>query len=162
MTSTLELDIPAGQPTIGFRRFVKAPPELVFDVMTDPQHVPHWWGPRGLELVVCEMDLRVGGRWRFVSQAPDGQQFGFHGEYREIDRPHRVVQTFVFEGAPDHEAVDTLTFQPAEGGTLLVGEMVHDSVESRDAHVASGMAAGMEETYLRLDELLASLTAQRS
>lgn len=156
-TQTLELDIPPDSPTILIRRFVKAPPELVFTAMTEPRHLRRWWGPRNLELVVCEVDLRVGGGYRFVHRAPDGSEFGFHGSYRELDPPRRVVQTFVYEGAPDHPAVETMELQPVEGGTLLVATSVHDSVASRDAHVASGMEAGMRETYERLDELLAGL-----
>lgn len=106
------------------------------------------------------MDLRVGGSYRFVHRAPDGQEFGFHGEFREIDPPHRLVQTFVFEGAPEHEAVETLTLEPVDGGTLLIGRTAHDTIEARDAHVAAGMEGGMRETYERLDELLARLTEQ--
>ncbi|MBS2961411.1 SRPBCC family protein [Actinocrinis puniceicyclus] len=152
----LELEIPPGLPVINYRRFVKAPPDLVFTAFTDPRHLRNWWGPRRMELVVCEVDLRVGGGYRFVSRAPDGQEFGFHGEYREIDRPNRLVNTFVFEGAPDHYAVDTAVFERVEGGTLIRGESVHDSVEARDAHVAAGMEPGMIETMDRLDDLVAA------
>lgn len=158
-TAQLEISIPPDEPVIAFRRFVKAPPALVFAAWTDPEHLPHWWGPRRLELVVCEIDLRVGGGYRFVSRAPDGQEFGFHGEYREIQPPHRLVSTFVYEGAPDHEALDTATFEALEGGTVISGISIHDSVASRDAHVAAGMEGGMSESYERLDEWLASLQA---
>jgi uncharacterized protein YndB with AHSA1/START domain len=156
-TTTLEITIPADEPVIAVRRFVKAPPDLVFDAWTKPEHLSRWWGPRRLELVVCEVDLRVGGGYRMVHRAPDGQEFGFHGEYREIDPPHRLVSTFVYEGAPDHMAVETLTLEAMDGGTLLHTSTVHDSTEARDMHVASGMEEGMTESHERLDELLASL-----
>ena len=157
MTSQkLEIETPADEPVIAFRRFVKAPPKLVFQAYTDPELLKLWWGPRYLELAVCEIDLRVGGSYRFVHRAPDGQEFGFHGEYREIDAPHKLVNTFVFEGAPEHEALDISVFEEVDGGTMVIGRSVHDSIEARDMHIASGMEQGMIETYDRLDELVTS------
>jgi uncharacterized protein YndB with AHSA1/START domain len=154
-TATMEITIPADQPTIEVRRFFKAPPELVFAAYTDPKHLPNWWGPRRLDLVVCDVDLRVGGSYRFVHRAPDGQEFGFHGTYREVDAPHRLVATFVFEGMPDDEAVGTTNFEAVAGGTMLRDVTRHLSIEARDQHVANGMESGMVESYERLDELLA-------
>jgi uncharacterized protein YndB with AHSA1/START domain len=157
MTSPkLEIETPADEPVITFRRFVKAPPKLVFQAYTEPELLKQWWGPRYLELTVCEIDLRVGGSYRFVHRAPDGQEFGFHGEYREIDAPHRLVNTFVFEGVPDHEALDTVVFEEVDGGTMVVGRSVHDSIDARNMQVASGMEQGMIETYDRLDALVGS------
>jgi uncharacterized protein YndB with AHSA1/START domain len=158
-TPKLEIETPADEPVIVFRRFVKAPPELVFRAYTEPEFLKHWWGPRFLEMTVCEVDLRVGGTYRFVHRAPDGQEFGFHGEYREIEAPHRLVNTFVFDGAPDHEALDSAVFEAVGGGTMVSGRSVHDSVEARDMHVASGMEQGMNETYERLDEWVAAQQA---
>ncbi len=152
----LELEIPPDEPVISYRRFVKAPPQLVFQAFTDPEHLRNWWGPRRLELVVCEVDLRVGGGYRFVSRAPDGQEFGFHGEYRVIEPPHKLEQTFVFEGAPDHYAVETAVFEAVEGGTMVHGRAVHDTLMARDMHVASGMEGGMTESMQRLDEVVAA------
>jgi uncharacterized protein YndB with AHSA1/START domain len=152
----LEIETPADEPVIAVRRFVKAPPQLVFQAYTEPELLKQWWGPRYLEMTVCEIDLRVGGRYHFVHRAPDGQEFGFHGEYREIDAPHKLVNTFVFEGAPDHEALDTSVFEEVDGGTMVIARMVHDSIKARDMHLASGMEQGMIETYERLDELAAS------
>jgi uncharacterized protein YndB with AHSA1/START domain len=151
----LELSIPADEPVIRFERFVRAPRPLVFTAMTKPEHLRKWWGPRILENVVCEIDLRVGGGYRIVQRAPDGQEFGFHGEYREIDPPHRVVSTFVFDGAPDQVAVETVTLDEVDGGTMLRGETRHASLTAWDAHVASGMESGLRESYQRLDALLA-------
>jgi uncharacterized protein YndB with AHSA1/START domain len=157
-TSTLDLTTPADAPVIELRRFVKATPELLFRVHTEPEHIRNWWGPRNLELVVCEVDLRVGGTYRFVHRAPDGGEHAFHGTYREIDRPTRLSNTFVYEGAPEHEAVDTVVFEETEGGTILVGRTEFASMEARDYHLKSGMEGGMRETYERLDELVAKLS----
>jgi uncharacterized protein YndB with AHSA1/START domain len=156
-TSTLELDIPPGEPVIAMRRFVQAPPELVFAAYTDPEHLKNWWGPRYLTLTVDEIDVRPGGRYRFVHTAPDGGEHAFHGEYREVDPPRRLVTTFVYEGMPDDEAVETMEFQAVDGGTLIVGHSLHGSVEARDEHIANGMEQGMRESYDRLDDLLATL-----
>ena len=92
-----------------------------------------------------------------VHRAPDGQEFGFYGEYRVIEPPHRLVKSFVFEGTPDNEAVDTFTFDPVEGGTLIACRTVHSSIAARDAHVAYGMEDGLTASYRRLSDLAASL-----
>jgi uncharacterized protein YndB with AHSA1/START domain/dihydrofolate reductase len=160
--SELEIEIPPGEPVIAFRRVVKAPPDLVFRIYTEPEHLRRWWGPRHLDMVLCEIDLRVGGTYRFVHRAPDGQEFGFHGEYRVIERPYRLVKSFVYEGTPDDEAVDTFTFEPVDEGTLISCRTVHSSIAARDAHAASGAAAGLTASYQRLDEWLASLTQRSS
>jgi uncharacterized protein YndB with AHSA1/START domain len=150
-----EIITPPGEPVIHIRRFFKAPPELVYRALTEPELVRRWFGPRYLEITVSEADLRVGGAWRVVHRAPDGTEFGFHGEFLELDPPRQRVGTFVYEGAPEHVATETIVCEAAEGGTMLVSTMVHDSVESRDMHVASGMEEGMLDSYSRLDELVA-------
>jgi uncharacterized protein YndB with AHSA1/START domain len=158
MTHTdLDIVMPADEPLIIVRRFLAAPPELVFEAWTQPEHLRHWWGPRRLELVRCEIDLRVGGGYTFVHRAPDGQEFGFHGEYREIDPPHRLVVTFIYDGAPEDESVETSSFEAADGGTIVSSSSRHSSVAARDMHVANGMAEGMTESYERLDERLAAV-----
>jgi uncharacterized protein YndB with AHSA1/START domain len=159
VTERLEIVAPEGEPVLEMRRFVKAPPELVFDVWTNPVHIPKWWGPRRLEVSQCEIDLRPGGHWRFVQRAPDGMEFVFYGEYLEVDPPHRLVNTWIWEGMPDHPATETISFEACDGGTMLRGVVVHDSVESRDQHLANGMEEGMRDTFARLDELLEALQA---
>jgi uncharacterized protein YndB with AHSA1/START domain len=155
MANATEIITPPGEPVIEVRRFLKAPPELVFRVLTEGEYVRRWWGPRRLEISECEVDLRVGGSWRIVHRAPDGTEFAFHGKFLELDPPRRRVGTWVYEGAPEHEATETLMLEPVDGGTMLVSTMVHDSVESRDTHVASGMEEGIIDSYERLDEVLA-------
>jgi uncharacterized protein YndB with AHSA1/START domain len=155
MTKETEITTPPGEPVIEVRRFFKAPPELVFRVLTEGEYVSRWWGPRRLEISECEVDLRVGGSWRIVHRAPDGSEFAFHGKFLELDPPRRRVGTWVYEGAPEHEATETLVLEPVDGGTMFTSTMVHDSVESRDMHVASGMKEGIIDSYERLDEILA-------
>lgn len=154
---TLDLDIPAGEPVIRYRRFVAAPPDLLYRVFTEPEHLRNWWGPRALELVVCDVDLRVGGAFRFVSRAPDGGEHPFSGEFLVLDRPHAVAMRIAYEPMPDAAWVDHATFEEADGGTYVAGTSTFESVEARDAHVASGMESGMRESFERLDELVAAL-----
>lgn len=158
-TTALEIDAPPDEPVIHTRRFVQAPPELVFDVLTRCEHLSRWWGPRRLELVVCEIDLRVGGAYRFVQRAPDGQEFTFSGEFLEVEPPHRLVQTFTFAGMPEDVAVGTFTLEQVDGGTVIDERALHGSIAARDQHLANGMEGGMRESYDRLDELLASLSS---
>ncbi len=161
MTDTpTEITTPPGEPVIHIRRFFKAPPELVFRALTEPEYLRRWFGPRRLEITVCEADLREGGTWLVVQRAPDGMEFAFHGEVLEIDPPRKRVGTFIYEGAPDAVATETLVCEPVEGGTLVVTTMVHSSVEARDMHVANGMEEGIIDSHLRLDEVLAEEQAR--
>jgi len=100
--------------------------------------------------------VRVGGTWRLVHRAPDGAEFVFYGELLELDPPRRRVGTFVWEGAPEDKAVETMELESVEGGTLLKTTTVHTSVAARDMHVANGMEGGVVESYERLDELVAA------
>jgi len=152
-----EITIPAGEPIITIRRYFKAPPELVYRAVTEGEFLRRWFGPRRLEVSECEVDLRVGGTWRIVHRAPDGMEFAFHGEFLELDPPRRRVGTFVYEGAPEHQAVETLVLEPVEDGTMLTSTNRHSSLEARDMHVANGMEQGIIESNERLEELLASM-----
>lgn len=155
--SNLHIEMPPDEPVIAFRRLVKAPPGLVFRLYTEPEHLRRWWGPRHFELVTCDIDLRVGGRYRFIQRAPDGQEFGFHGTYIEIEPPHRLVKTFVYEGRPDNEAIDTFTFEPAGENTFVHCRTVHSSLAARDAHARSGASAGLADSYQRQAKHLETL-----
>ena len=154
-TKETEIETPAGEPVIRVRRFFKAPPELVYKACTEADYIRRWMGPRHLEVSECQVDQRVGGTWRLVHRAPDGAEFVFYGELLELDPPRRRVGTFVWEGAPEDEAVETMELEAVEGGTLLTTTMVHSSVAARDMHVANGMEGGVVESYERLDELVA-------
>jgi uncharacterized protein YndB with AHSA1/START domain len=145
---------------IRISRVFNAPPRLVYEATNKPEHLKHWWGCRMFELVVCEVDLRVGGTFRYVLRAPNGREDGFHGVYREIIPAERVVHTYVYEGVPDHEAITTVTYEEIEKGkTKLTSTILHDSRQSRDGHLQSGMEPGMRETMDRLAELLEALQA---
>jgi len=156
-----EFATPPDEPIIEFRRFFQAPPSLIFQLFTNPEHVRQWWGPRMLELVTCDIDLRVGGTYTFVLRAPDGQEFAMNGIYQEITAPHRLASTFTLDVAPDNEIAESFTFEEVSGGTLLHGIDRHRSIEARNQQAENGMMeAGLSDQYLRLAELLQSLPAR--
>ncbi len=154
-----EVVTPPDEPIVEVRRFLGAPPELVWRACCEPELLRRWWGPRRLENVECTIDLRAGGSWRVVQRAPDGGEFAFHGEYLELDPPSRRVSTWVYEGEPESQATETLVLEGVDGGTMLTLTSVHDSVAVRDLHVASGMEEGIVDSYARMDELIAELEA---
>lgn len=153
--SSSELTFPSDREVLGKRTF-DAPRDLVFKALIDPDLIPSWWGPRAYTTIVEKMDVRPGGRWRFINRAPDGNDYGFGGEYREIAPPERLVYTFEFDGAPGHVMVETITLHERGDRTELHDHMLFDSVEARDGMVQSGMEEGGRETMDRLAELLAS------
>jgi uncharacterized protein YndB with AHSA1/START domain len=137
-----------------------APRRLVFEAMTRPEHVRRWYGLRVLEMVVCEIDLRVGGRWRYVLREPGGAEHGFSGEYREITPAERLVSTEYYEPVgPEHDLLSTVTFAEHDDRTTVVNHLRYRCREDRDAHLQSGMETGARETMDRLDELLQALVA---
>lgn len=152
----MQLTLPSDREILLTRVF-DAPRELVFEAHSKPEHVRRWWGPRRYELAVCEMDFRPGGTWRFVQRDTEGNEYGFHGEYREIVRPERLAYTFEYEGAPGQVSVETITFDEDEGRTLATNLVVFPTPEARDAMIASGMESGAAESMDRLEEYLRSL-----
>jgi uncharacterized protein YndB with AHSA1/START domain len=155
----LEFLAPHHEPVIVFRRAFNAPARLVFAAWTEPAHLRHWRGPRGFELVACEVDLRVGGAYRFVHRAPDGSRHVFYGQYLEIERPSRLVSTFVYEAAPDVEALDEVTFDEGGGTTLVTGRSSFPTFQARDLYLSGGAERGLAESHDRLDELLGTLVS---
>lgn len=140
-----------------YERAFDAPRELVWRAHTDRDLVPRWWGPRGHNTRVEEMDVRPGGKWRYVSVDGDGNEFAFYGEYLEVVPPERIRWTFMFdvEGVGPQGGPETLTLEDlGDGRTVLraVGHM--GSPEAIDAALATGMSQGAIETWDRLDELL--------
>jgi uncharacterized protein YndB with AHSA1/START domain len=142
---------------IHIERVLDAPRERVFAAFTDPQLIPEWWGPRDSATVVDRMDVRPGGSWRFVTRTCDGSETAFRGTYREVTPPERIVQTFEWEGMPGHVSVETATFEDLGDRTKVTTTSLFHTTEERDGMLASGMERGMNETYARLDELLARL-----
>lgn len=138
-------------------RVFDAPRALVFEAYTNPEHIPHWWGPRSVTTRVDESDVRPGGRWRYVQVAPDGAEYAFHGEYREVVPPEKLVSTFEFEGMPGHVVVDAVTLTEENGKTTLTARSTFSTAEEMEGFLATGAIAGAIETYDRLAELLATL-----
>ena len=135
-----------------------APAELVFDAWTTPDVVKRWWaGDRGV-VTEAQIDLRVGGSWRWVMVANGGFEVAFSGEYREIDRPHRLVRTEVFELVPDAEGLSTTTFEESDGVTTMRVLTRFPNQEHRDAAIASGMEGGLQAALDHLEELLRPAT----
>jgi len=138
-------------------RLFDAPRSLVFDALTKPEHVRRWYGPRVTTMVSCEIDFRVGGRYRYVLRTKDGHDAAFSGEYRTIVRPERIVSTWWFEAIPGAETVDTATLQDVAGKTRLSVRVEFPSPEHLEGWAQSGAEPGMAETYDRLAELLGEL-----
>lgn len=142
-------------------RLFDAPRRLVFDAMSKPEHVRRWWGQlgEGYSVPVCEIDFRPGGAWRFVNRHPRGEA-AFHGVYREIVAPERVVFTEIFELFPDVESVVTSVLTEEGGKTRLTATCLYPSLDVRDMVLKSGMARGAGISYDRLEDLVREL--QRS
>jgi uncharacterized protein YndB with AHSA1/START domain len=160
MTKT-EIAAPAGIPQIVTAREFEAPPELVFRAHTDPKLLVQWLGPRDLTMNIDRYEVRDGGKWRYVLRDAQGGEHGFHGVFHGDPSPEVIVQTFEYEGAPRHVKLDTVTFEPRHGRTLVRTVSSFQSVEDRDAMVASGMERGVVDSAERLDTLLAALQARR-
>ena len=141
---------------IRVEREFDAPRERVFAVYTDPELIPRWWGPRDTTCVVDRMDARTGGDWRFVMRSPDGSESAFRGTYREVTPPERIVQTFEWSGMPGYASVETAVFEDLGERTRVVTTSIFYTSEERDGMLGSGMEKGLNETYARLDELLAA------
>lgn len=155
-SGTATVTLPADEQILITREF-DAPRHLVYKAWTTPELVRRWWsGERG-EVTLAEIDLRVGGMWRYVMVAHGGFEVGFHGEYREIVPNERIVSTEVYEGMPDGEALNTLTLTEADGRTTLAILVQHSCKEHRDAHIDSGMEGGMQEAMDRLERVAISL-----
>ena len=141
-----------------YERTFDAPRELVWKAHTDPELVPHWWGPRGSTTTVAEMDVRPGGSWRYVSSAPGRDDVVFYGEYLEVTPPERIKWTFMFdvEGVGPMGGPETLTLEDVGGKTLMRAVSHMGSAEAIDEALATGMIAGAIETWDRLEALLAA------
>jgi uncharacterized protein YndB with AHSA1/START domain len=148
---------------IQITRDFDAPRHLVYRAWTTPELVKRWWNAKRGEMTVAEINLRVGGRWRYVMVTPDGFEVGFHGEYREIVPNERLVTTEIYEGLPegisedDAATLNTATFAEADGGTMLTILVQAQNKASRDAIIESGMEDGLQDALDLAEELLRSL-----
>ena len=134
-----------------------APKHLVYRAYTTPDLVKQWWNAKRGEVTIAEIDLRVGGTWRWVMIAHGDMEVGFHGEYLEIVPNERIVSTEVFEGMPDAHSVNTLTLTENDGRTTLTILVEHEKQEHRDAHINSGMEAGLQDALDLLEGVAVSL-----
>ena len=155
-SGTAKVTLPAGEQILITREF-DAPKHLVYKAFTTPELVKRWWHANRGEMTVAEIDLREGGKWRYVMVAEGGFEVGFHGEYREIVPNERIVSTEIYEGMPGAEAVNTMTLTEANGRTTLEILVQHASKEHRDAHIESGMEAGMQDAMDLLEQVAVSL-----
>ena len=143
---------------IRITRSFAAPKHLVFKAWTTPELVKRWWHAKRGTATVADIDLRVGGTWRWVMVTDDGMEVAFHGEYREIVPNERIVYTEVFEGAPGGEAVEvTLTFVEEDGRTTITSVTETGRKEIRDMIIDSGMEGGMQDALDLLEEVAISL-----
>lgn len=148
---------------IQITREFDAPKELVYRAWTEPELVQRWWHANRGEMTVCEIDLRVGGTWRYVSVTPDGFEVGFHGVYREVVPNERIVSTETYEGLPpevseeDGSTLNTVTFAEQDGRTLVTILVQAANKVSRDAIIASGMEDGLQDALDLAEQVAVSL-----
>jgi len=147
---------------IQLTRLFDAPRHLVFEAMSKPEHIKRWWGNLGdgYSVPVCEVDLRIGGKWRFVNRHPKGEA-EFYGEYREIDPPGRIVFTEIYAPFPDAPSVVTATLADENGKTRLIATSNYPSKMVRDMVLQTGMEKGAAKSYDRLDEVSMQLATSR-
>jgi uncharacterized protein YndB with AHSA1/START domain len=155
-SGTALVTLPSDTQILITREFA-APKHLVYKAWTTPELIKRWWSANRGEVTLVEVDLRVGGRWRYVMIADGGFEVGFHGEYKEIVPNERLVSTEVFEGMPEGEALDTLTFTESGGRTKVTILVQHQNKEHRDAHINSGMEGGLQDALDLLEQVAISL-----
>lgn len=157
-TRTREAQIEADPdlPTVRITREFDAAPDKVFRAWTDHDLVARWLGPRSNTIRIEHWDARTGGSYRYVAERDGEDVVSFYGSFHEVRLNERLVQTFTWEGMPDGVSLDTMTFEDLGAGrTRVVGLSVVDTMEAREAMMASGMEVGVHEGYEKLDELLA-------
>lgn len=155
--ATFKVTTPSDREIVMTRLF-NAPRRLVFEAMSKPEHVRRWWGNlgEGYSVPVCEIDFRVGGKWRFVNRHPQGEA-AFNGVYREIDAPGRIVFTEIFEPFPDAESVVFSVLGEENGQTRLTATCLYPSKDVRDMVIGTGMEKGAAISYDRLEDLVVEL-----
>jgi uncharacterized protein YndB with AHSA1/START domain len=154
-----QLSLPSDREIV-LVRALRAPRSLVFAAWTRPEHLRAWYVCPSLTMPVCEMDVRVGGRWRYVlRERESGHEHALSGEYREIIRPERLVFSERYEPVPGSDHVVTVTFVERDGLTTVTQHFAYASKESRDGHLQTGMDKGAEESFVRLEQLAATLAA---
>jgi uncharacterized protein YndB with AHSA1/START domain len=157
---TVKITTPSDREIV-VTRVVDAPRRLVFDAMNRPEHLKQWLlGPPGWEMVACENDPKPGGKFRYAWRNTDGSEMAMSGVYREVVAPERIVRTERFEMGCDHqsgEQLGTMVLTESNGRTTITITVLFPTKEARDGLLASGMEAGMNASYARLDEVVKSL-----
>jgi uncharacterized protein YndB with AHSA1/START domain len=158
-SGTATVTLPTEDQILITREF-DAPKELVWKAWTTPELVKQWWHANRGEVTLAEIDLRVGGTWRYVSVTPEGFEVAFHGEYREIEPHDRLVSTEAYEGIPnpdENATVNTMTLDEDNGRTTVTILVQCPSPEVRDAMIDSGMEAGMQDAFDLMEQVAISL-----
>jgi uncharacterized protein YndB with AHSA1/START domain len=155
-SGTAKVTLPADDQILIEREFA-APAHLVWRAVTEPDLVRRWWHAGRGEMTTCEIDLRVGGGWRYAMRTEDGDEVAFYGEFLEIVPHEKIVQTEIFAPFPDDGSTNTMTLSERDGVTLLRTLVQHQSPQARDMHIGSGMEAGMQDALDRLEQVAISL-----
>ena len=155
-TNSAKVTLPTDTQILITREF-DAPSQLVWKAYTTPDLIARWWGGSHGKVTSAEVDLRVGGSWRYVMAANEGFEVAFHGEFREISEPDRLVNTEIYEGAPEGVGVVTTTFTESGGRTTLTQLCEYGDRAVRDAVIESGMEGGMQESMDALEQVAVSL-----
>ncbi|MFD3163941.1 SRPBCC family protein [Herpetosiphon sp. NSE202] len=145
---------------IQISRDFNVPKELVYRAWTTPELVKRWWSAGHGTVTIADIDLKIGGMWRWVTVTDTGFEVAFHGEYRELIPNQRLVCTEVYEAMPEGEALNSLSFSDREGGSSLTLLVQHSCQEHRDAHVNSGMESGMQSALAMLEAIALELLEQ--
>ncbi len=155
-SGTAKVTLPATKQILIEREFA-APAAMVWRAVTEPELVRRWWHAGRGEMTACEIDLRVGGTWRYSMRPANGEEFAFYGEFLEIVANEKIVQTDTFAPFPDDAATNTMTLSEHDGVTLLRTLVQHTTDQARDMHIGSGMEAGMQDAFDRLEQVAISL-----
>ena len=155
-THSAKVTLPTDEQILITREF-DAPKHLVYRAATEPELVRRWWHAKRGEMTVCDIDLRVGGTWRYAMEAPGFGEVAFHGEYLEIVPQERIVSTETFEPFPDAASRNTMTFEERDGRTTLTILVEHGNQVHRDMHIQSGMEDGLQDALDLLEEVARSL-----
>ena len=155
-SAALEITTPTEREVV-LKRIFDASRELVFDALTTPELLKRWYGPTGWTLILCEIDLKVGGNWHVVVERPDGKKIGQKGVYHEVIRPERIVNTESWEDWDPGETLVTTTLVEIDQKTTLTSTSLFPSQEVRDIILKSGLDDGAKQSYQRLADLLGTL-----
>jgi uncharacterized protein YndB with AHSA1/START domain len=154
------LQVDKEKMTVSMERVFDAPRDLVWKAHTTPELIKQWWGTDDSEMLVDKMDVRVGGKWRFVNKM-NGQEYAFHGKYKEVDPPNKIIWTFNFEPiGPGHELIETITFEDLGDGKTKISTTSHFlTIADMEGMMSQGMEKGATQSWNRLEKLLGTMSS---